>query len=133
MAGARLGLAIGHPALLERLAVFGGDNVPAGASLLAARASLEDAQLVGQRRALNARLRDETIAWLKGRGFTCTVSHSNCFMIDVKRPAEQVIERLAAQNVLVGRVWKEWPQWVRVTVGNEQEMERFREAFAAQV
>ena len=34
MAGARLGLAIGHPALLERLAVFGGDNVPAGSSLL---------------------------------------------------------------------------------------------------
>ena len=133
MAGARLGLAIGHPALLERLAVFGGDNVPAGASLLAARASLEDAQLVGQRKARNARLRDETIAWLKGRGFTCTASHSNCFMIDVKRPAEQVIEQLAAQNVLVGRVWKDWPHWVRVTVGNPQEMQRFREAFAAQV
>ena len=133
MAGARLGLAIGHPALLERLAVFGGDNVPAGASLLAARASLEDAQLVGQRKALNARLRDETIAWLKGRGFSCTISHSNCFMIDVKRPAEQVIEQLAAQNVLVGRVWKDWPHWVRVTVGNSREMERFREAFATQV
>ena len=132
MAGARLGLALGHPALLERLAVFGGDNVPAGASLLGARASLEDAQLVAQRKALNARLRDETIAWLKGRGFTCTASHSNCFMIDVKQPAEQLVERLATQNVLVGRVWQNWPQWVRVTVGNQQEMERFRQVFAAQ-
>ena len=54
-------------------------------------------------------------------------------MIDVKRPAEQVIEQLAAQGVLVGRVWKDWPHWVRVTVGNPQEMQRFREAFAAQV
>ena len=86
-----------------------------------------------KRQALNARLRDETIAWLKGRGFSCTISHSNCFMIDVKRPAEQVIEQLAAQNVLVGRVWKDWPHWVRVTVGNSREMERFREAFATQV
>lgn len=133
MAGARLGLAIGHPRLLERLAVFGGDNVPAGTSLLGAQASLEDVKLLGQRKALNASLRDETIAWLKGRGYACTASQSNCFMIDVRQPAEQVVERLAAQQVLVGRVWKNWPQWVRVTVGNKQQMQRFREVFAAQI
>lgn len=133
MAGARIGLAIGHPALLERLAVFGGDNVPAGVSLLGAHASLEDVKLLGQRKALNASVRDETIAWLKGQGFACTVSHSNCFMIDVRQPAQQLVERLAEQHVLVGRVWKNWLQWVRVTVGNRQEMERFREVFAAQV
>ncbi|MGY2399571.1 pyoverdine biosynthesis transaminase PtaA [Pseudomonas sp. SDO5271_S396] len=133
MAGARVGLAIGHPALLERLAVFGGDNVPAGPSLLAARASLDDVKLLPQRKALNAKARDETIAWLQARGFTCTRSHSNCFMIDVKRPAEEVIEQLAAQGVLVGRVWKNWPQWVRVTVGSAQQMQRFREVFASQV
>ncbi|TLG92319.1 aminotransferase class I/II-fold pyridoxal phosphate-dependent enzyme [Pseudomonas edaphica] len=131
MAGARLGLAIGHPVLLERLAVFGGDNVPAASTLLGARASLDDLKLVPQRKALNAQLRDETVAWLKARGFTCTASQSNCFMINVKQPAEQVIEKLAAQGVLVGRVWKDWPQWVRVTVGNKQEMARFREVFAS--
>jgi histidinol-phosphate aminotransferase len=131
MAGARLGLAVGHPALLERLAVFGGDNVPAASTLLGARASLDDLKLVPQRKALNAQLRDETVAWLKARGFTCTASQSNCFMINVKQPAEQVIEKLAAQGVLVGRVWKDWPQWVRVTVGNKQEMARFREVFAS--
>ena len=133
MAGARLGLAIGHPALLERLAVFGGENVPAGSSLLGGLASLEDVKLLPQRKALNAQLRDETIAWLKGRGFTCTVSQANCFMIDVKQPAEQVIDKLAAQGVFIGRVWKNWPQWVRVTVGSKREMARFREVFAAQV
>lgn len=133
MAGARLGLAIGHPALLERLAVFGGDNVPAAVTLLGARASLEDIKLLPQRKALNAQVRDETVTWLKGRGFTCTLSQSNCFMIDVKQPAERVIEKLAAQGVLIGRVWKDWPHWVRVTVGNKQEMQRFREVFAAAV
>ena len=133
MAGARLGLAIGHPALLERLAVFGGDNVPAASTLLGGLASLEDVKLLPQRKALNNQLRDETVAWLKGRGFTCTASQANCFMIDVKQPAEQVIEPLAAQGVLIGRVWKDWPQWVRVTVGNKREMARFREVFAQQV
>ena len=133
MAGARLGLAIGHPALLERLAVFGGDNVPAGPTLLAGLASLEDVKVLPHRKALNTQLRDETLKWLRGRGFTCTASQANCFMIDVKQPAEQVVDTLAAQGVRVGRVWKDWPQWVRVTVGNKQEMARFREVFAAQV
>ncbi|MCM2365060.1 pyridoxal phosphate-dependent aminotransferase [Pseudomonas sp. SR18] len=133
MAGARLGLAIGHPALLERLAVFGGDNVPAGSSLLGGLASLEDVKLLPQRKALNAQLREDTISWLKGRGFTCTASQANCFMIDVKRPAEQVIDALAGHGVLIGRVWQNWPQWVRVTVGNKREMARFREVFAATV
>jgi histidinol-phosphate aminotransferase len=133
MAGARLGLAIGHPALLERLAVFGGDNVPAGTSLLGGLASLEDVKLLPQRKALNNQLRDETVAWLKGRGFTCTASQANCFMIDVKQPSEQVIEKLATQGVMIGRVFESWPQWVRVTVGDKREMARFREVFAAQV
>ena len=133
MAGARLGLAIGHPALLERLAVFGGDNVPAGSSLLGGLASLEDVKLLPQRKALNAQLREDTISWLKGRGFTCTASQANCFMIDVKRPAEQVIDALAGHGVLIGRMWQNWPQWVRVTVGNKREMARFREVFAATV
>ncbi|UUN87886.1 pyoverdine biosynthesis transaminase PtaA [Pseudomonas extremorientalis] len=133
MAGARLGLAVGHPALLERLAVFGGDNVPAGSTLLGGLASLEDVKLLPQRKALNNQLRDETVAWLKGRGFTCTASQANCFMIDVKQPAEQVIEKLAAQGVMIGRVFKSWPQWVRVTVGDKQDMARFREVFAQQV
>ncbi|MDB1109561.1 pyridoxal phosphate-dependent aminotransferase [Pseudomonas extremaustralis] len=133
MAGARLGLAIGHPALLERLAVFGGDNVPAGASLLGGLASLEDSTLLAQRKVLNARLRDETVTWLKARGFACTASHSNCFMIDVKQPAERVVEALGAHGVKIGRVWTRWPQWVRVTVGSEEEMARFRQVFAAQV
>lgn len=133
MAGARLGLAVGHPALLERLAVFGGDNVPAGSTLLGGLASLEDVKLLPQRKALNNQLRDETVAWLKGRGFTCTASQANCFMIDMKQPAEQVIEKLAAQGVMIGRVFESWPQWVRVTVGDKQDMARFREVFAQQV
>lgn len=133
MAGARLGLVVGHPALLERLAVFGGDNVPAGSTLLGGLASLEDVKLLPQRKALNNQLRDETVAWLKGRGFTCSASQANCFMIDVKQPAEQVIEKLAAQGVMIGRVFESWPQWVRVTVGDKQDMARFREVFAQQV
>ncbi|MGS9691641.1 aminotransferase, partial [Pseudomonas aeruginosa] len=31
----------------------------------------------------------------------------------------------------VGRPWASWPNWVRVTVGSEEEMQAFRSAFAS--
>jgi histidinol-phosphate aminotransferase len=130
MAGARLGLAIGQAPLLERLEVYDGENVAAASTLLAGLASLNDRQLVPQRKAENARLRDHTIAWLGERGWQCTASQTNCFMVDMRGPAQPVVDRLAKQGVLVGRVWPSWPNWVRVSVGDEQDMLRFRDAFA---
>ncbi|CAM3803756.1 Histidinol-phosphate aminotransferase [Pseudomonas reidholzensis] len=130
MAGARLGLAVGQAPLLQRLEVYDGGNVAPAPTLLGALASLQDRQLVPQRKADNARLREQTIAWLGERGWRCTASQTNCFMIDLRGPATPVVERLASQGVLVGRVWPSWPNWVRVSVGNEAEMLRFREAFA---
>lgn len=133
MAGARIGIAVGHPTLLEQLEVFGGYNVPTVPSLLGGIASLEDANLLPQRKQNNARQRDETITWLKAHGFRCTASQANCFMIDVKRPAEDVVHALAERGVLIGRVWQSWPTWIRVSVGTDVEMKRFREVFAEAV
>jgi len=130
MAGARLGLAIGQAPLLQRLEAFDGQNVAAAPTLLAGLASLQDRQLVPQRKAVNAHLRDQTIAWLAERGWHCTASQTNCFMIDMRRPGQAVVERLAEEGVLVGRIWPSWPNWVRVSVGDEQDMQRFRAAFA---
>ncbi|MFF7064455.1 pyridoxal phosphate-dependent aminotransferase [Pseudomonas sp. NPDC008258] len=130
MAGARLGLAIGQAPLLQRLEAFDGQNVAAAPTLLAGLASLQDRQLVPQRKADNARMRDQTIGWLAERGWRCTASQANCFMIDMRGPGQPVVERLAEQGVLVGRIWPSWPNWVRVSVGDERDMQRFRAAFA---
>ncbi|MDF0733611.1 pyridoxal phosphate-dependent aminotransferase [Pseudomonas entomophila] len=130
MAGARLGLAIGQAPLLKRLEVYDGDNVAAASTLLAGLASLEDGQLAPRRKAENARLREATTAWLGERGWRCTASQANCFMVDLRGPAQPVVERLAKEGVLVGRVWASWPNWMRVSVGSEEDMRRFRVAFA---
>jgi histidinol-phosphate/aromatic aminotransferase/cobyric acid decarboxylase-like protein len=36
---------------------------------------------------------------------------------------------MAEQKVFVGRPWTAWPTWNRVTVGTEEEMEKFKAAF----
>jgi histidinol-phosphate aminotransferase len=129
MAGLRCGFAIAKPDLLEKMSAFAGWSpmpITAGA---AATASLKDRRLVAERKQINATIREATFAWLDRNGYSYVASQSNCFMLDAKRPAREVIAALAAQNVFIGRPWPVWPTHVRITVGTHAEMERFQEAF----
>jgi len=40
-----------------------------------------------------------------------------------------VRDAMAKENVLIGRTWPIMPTYVRVTVGTQEEMERFQAAF----
>ncbi len=104
MAGLRLGAAIAPPGLLTKLATLGGNPLPVPA-MAAGIASLRDPLLVPTRRAENARVREDTIAWLKGKGYTCLPSQANCFMVDIKRDAKVFADSMQKQGVMVGRSW----------------------------
>ena len=96
---------------------------------MAASASLKDAQLVPERKRINANIRRETFQWLDRNGYSYTPSESNCFLLETKRPGKEVIAAMAQQKVFIGRIWPVMPSWVRVTVGTLQEMEQFQAAF----
>ena len=98
-------------------------------AMAAATASLKSNNLVEQRRKLIGDVREDTISFIKSRGFDVTPSASNCFMIDVKRPGGQIVSAFRNQRIYIGRVWPSWPTWVRVTVGTASEMEKFKAAF----
>jgi histidinol-phosphate aminotransferase len=129
MAGLRCGLAIARPDLLDKLMQHGGFNFMPITAVVAATASLKDPQLVPERRRINAGIRQQTFQWLGRNGFSYIPSESNCFMVDVKRPGQQVRDAMANENVLIGRIWPIMPTWVRVTVGTREEMTRFQTAF----
>jgi histidinol-phosphate aminotransferase len=129
MAGLRCGLAIGRPDLTEKIANFGGSGFMPVTAVVAASASLNDPQVVTERKRINSATRQQTFAWLDRNGYTHTPSQSNCFLLETKRPGKEVIAAMAAQNVLIGRIWPVWPTQVRITVGTPDEMARFQEAF----
>jgi histidinol-phosphate aminotransferase len=129
MAGLRCGFAIGRPDLLERIEAFSGWNAMPITAVAAATASLKSTGLIAERKRGNAAIREETFEWLRGKGYSCTPSQSNCFMLDTKRPTRQVIQAMAKENVFIGRAWPLLPTSVRITVGTQAEMERFRAAF----
>jgi histidinol-phosphate aminotransferase len=129
MAGLRCGAAIARPDLLKKIGDMGGWNAMPVTGVAAAAASLKDGQLVPERKALNASVRQETFEWLERNGYSYVPSHSNFFMLDTKRPAKETIDAMAAQKVFIGRIWPAWPTYSRITVGTRDEMEAFRSAF----
>jgi histidinol-phosphate aminotransferase len=131
MAGIRCGMAIARPDLLAKLVNFSGWSAMPITAMAAATASLKHEHLVPERKQLNAGIRQKTFDWLASQGYAYVPSESNCFMVDAKRPAKEVIDALAKRNVYIGRPWPVWPTHVRITVGTQPEMDAFHEAFQA--
>ena len=129
MAGLRCGLVIARPDLADKVLERGGFNFMPITAVVGATASLKDPQLVGERRRINATVRQRTFDWLERNGYAYIPSESNCFMLDTKRPGKDVRDAMAKENVLIGRVWPIMPTHVRITVGTAEEMEKFQAAF----
>jgi histidinol-phosphate aminotransferase len=128
MAGLRCGFAAGRPDLLAKLQTYGMNAMPITAAA-AANASLQHPEMIPERKKINAGNREQTFAWLETQGYSYTRSQSNCFMLDTRRDAKQVIAEMQAKKVYIGRVWPAWPTHVRITVGTAQEMQTFQTAF----
>ena len=128
MAGLRCGFAIARPDLLQKIENYGGGNPMPVTAVAAAAASLKDANLVDERKRINTANREETFQWLDHNGYSYIPSVSNCFMLDTKRPAKEMIAAMAQQNVIIGRVWPAMPTYSRITVGTREEMEKFQAA-----
>jgi histidinol-phosphate aminotransferase len=135
MAGLRAGFAIARPDLLERLNTVGGSGGQGMPSVsittaAAARASLQDKDLVPLRKKINADIRTETLEFLTKKGFKIVPgSQGNMFMVDVRRPGQEFQAAMLKENVAIGRTWSAMPNYVRVTVGTKAEMEKFQTAF----
>jgi histidinol-phosphate aminotransferase len=128
MAGLRCGFVVARPDLLDKIMDRSGWNFMPITALVAASASLKDPHLVPERKRINATIRQETFQWLDRNGYSYIPSESNCFLLNTKRPAKQVIDAMAHQNVFIGRIWPIMPTYTRITVGTHEEMDQFQSA-----
>jgi histidinol-phosphate/aromatic aminotransferase/cobyric acid decarboxylase-like protein len=128
MAGLRAGAAIARPDLIEKLGGFSAGMLPI-TGMAAASTSLMQKNLVPERRKIIGDLRQDTLAFLEKNKFKYVPSVSNCFMVDTGRPGNEIVMAMRAEKVYIGRVWSVWPTYVRVTVGTQDEMNKFKAAF----
>jgi histidinol-phosphate aminotransferase len=128
MAGLRAGAAFGRPDLLDKIDGFSHGMLPI-TGMVAASASLQQKTLIPERRKIIAGVREDTFNFLEKNKFHYVPSVSNCFMVDVKRPANEIVLAMRKEKVYIGRVWPAWPTYARVTVGTGDEMKKFQTAF----
>lgn len=128
MAGLRAGFAIARKDLLARMTPYGAGALPATA-MAAARAMLDEPELIATRKRENAARRADLMRFFDLEGFAYTPSVSNKLMVDARMPTQQAIDALQAHGVYVGRPWPVWPTHVRVSIGSTEDLERFKVAF----
>jgi histidinol-phosphate aminotransferase len=129
MAGIRAGYAIAQPEVIEKLRAQQQWDAMNVVALAGAKASLADPDHV----ALSRKRNSETKAWLaselRKNGYELLPSEANFVMISVKRDVKPMLADMRRQGVHVGRLFPAMPQYMRVTIGTPEEMERFVGAF----
>jgi len=128
MAGLRAGAAIGRPDLLAKMRNYAAGMMPI-TGMVGASTSLKVKTLVAERRKNMRAVREETFSFLAKNNIGFVPSDSNCFMLDTKQPADKFQAAMRAENVYVGRAWKDtMPNYSRITVGTRDEMLKFQAA-----
>jgi histidinol-phosphate aminotransferase len=129
MAGLRCGYCVTQPAtvrLLKAHQTWDSVNIMA---LVAALASLKDADHVPRGRKLNSEVKKSVCAELDALGYRYIPSHANFMMIDLRREVRPIIDALRTRSVEVGRLFPALPTFMRVTIGTSSEMKQFVSAF----
>jgi histidinol-phosphate aminotransferase len=129
MAGLRCGYCVTQRENIRRMRVhqiFDSVNIMA---LVAALASLKDAEHVARGRKLNSEVKKTVCAELDALSYRYIPSHANFMMIDLRREVRPIIDSLRARGVEVGRLFPALPNFLRVTIGTSPEMKQFMTAF----
>jgi histidinol-phosphate aminotransferase len=84
---------------------------------------------VAERRTRRNRIRAGVCAWLDKKGVRYIPPHANFILMDIGRNVQEAITGMLAQGVAVGRRFDSLDTWMRVAMGTEEEMAKFRAAF----
>ncbi len=98
-------------------------------AVVAALASVKDADHVPRGRKLNGEVKKTVCAELDTLGYRYIPSHANFMMIDLRQEVRPVIDALRNRGVEVGRLFPALPTFMRVTIGTSSEMKQFLTAF----
>ncbi len=125
MAGMRLGYAIGAKEPIARLAAQLLQDNGNAAVLQAALASLADSDHVATCRAQLNATRQWLCAELTKDSRPFIPSQANFVMLDMGTDVKPIIEQFRARNIFVGRQFPAMPDFLRVTIGTQPEIESF--------
>src|SRR5437667_5884226 len=122
MAGLRCGYCVAQPETIKRMHGFQMWDSVNIMALAAASASLDDPDQVPNGQRLISEAKTFTISELDKLGYKTIPSQANFIMFDCKRPVVPLIQALKQRNVQVGRLFPAYPNHMRLTIGEKDEM-----------
>jgi histidinol-phosphate aminotransferase len=129
LAGMRLGYAVAPPEIIDLLKPLVVSYNTSAVVKYGGVAALKDTTYEAKMKQLNKQVRDKAMNELKTMGYELIPSQTNFFMVNVKTDVTQVGEEFKKREILVGRKFPPMNEWLRVSVGTEDEMNRFMKAF----
>ncbi len=129
MAGLRAGFACARPDLIQRMAPYRNNVISIVTARAVQAAIAENQTLIPARRAGYSKTRRELCAWLKERNISYIEPNANFIMIDVGRDCREFVYKMPPMGVAVGRPFPPLDHMLRVTIGTDSDMEKFREVF----
>ena len=129
MAGLRVGYVAARPDLIAKMAPYR-NNVISIVSVRAVLAALElGPQLVQERKSKIVHTRTELCEWMSHKNIKFIPPQANFVMIETGRDALEVQSAMLAKGVAIGRRFPPLTKMIRVTIGTDAEMEKFRRVF----
>jgi len=128
LAGMRLGYGVAPTPLMEQMRVHSLASINVLVKWGGA-AALKDIESQTKVKAMTLELRKKTTGELTQMGYEVIPSEANFFMVNIRRPAGSVNAEFRQRGVLVGRPFPPMTNYLRVSVGNAEEMARFMGAF----
>ena len=129
MAGMRVGFAAGRPDLIERISPLRMNIISIVSARGVVAAVTNKETILPPRKATLARTRRELCAWLDERKVSYIRPNANFIMIDVGRDAHEFINTMPKMGVAPGRPFPPLTNMLRVTIGTDADMAKFREVF----
>jgi histidinol-phosphate aminotransferase len=129
LAGMRVGYAIANKEIIDRLRPLSVSFAVGSLAAEAAAAALLDHEHVERVARLNRLQLRALYDEMKTAKYEVIPSQANFAMIHIQRPVGPVIREFAKRKILVGREFRPMSDYLRVTIGAEEEMKRFFAAF----
>src|SRR3989475_11291469 len=129
LAGMRLGYAAAPKEIINQLKPFVMSYNTNTIVKYGGGGSLKDTANAARIKQLNKQIRDRVTNELKAMGYEVIPSQSNFFMVNVKKDVTAVAEEFLTKGLVVGRKFPPMTEWLRVSVGTDEEMKGFMKAF----
>ena len=130
MAGLRVGYVAAPPAMIRKMEPYR-NNVISIVSVRAVLAALDlGPKMLEERKAKIVHMRNELSAWLTEKNYKFIPPQANFMMIETGRDAGAVQSAMLAKGVAIGRRFPPLTTMIRVSIGTDAEMAKFRQVFA---